>query len=125
MNSGVEALVPGPTMEIEQMNRHEHFYRRTGRALYVLLGLWITAMLLVLVIPSKLWKTGLPSLILFDGIFPVLFVAIVVLSVLRMVAYIRWTGKYPYYFLFGKAHGSGDAVDKGQEGVSSEKNGSA
>jgi hypothetical protein len=73
-------------------------------------------MLLVLVIPSKLWKTGLPSLILFEGIVPILFVAVVVLSVLRMVAYIRWTGKYPYYFLFGKAHGSGKPVDKGHGG---------
>ena len=107
------------------MNRHEHRYRRTGRALLVLLGLWIAVMLLVLVIPSKLWKTGLPSLILFEGIVPVLFVAVVVLSVLRMVAYIRWTGKYPYYFFFGKARGSGNPVDKGQEGARSEKNGSA
>ncbi len=109
-------------MGIEQMNRHEHLYRRTGRALLVLLGLWIAAMLLVLVIPSNLWKTGLPSLILFEGIVPILFVAVVVLSVLRMVAYIRWTGKYPYYFLFGKAHGSGNPMDKGQEGAGSEKN---
>lgn len=104
------------------MNRNERLYRRTGRALLVLLGLWIAAMLLVLAIPSTLWKTDLTSLILFEGIVPVLFVALVVLSVLRMVAYIRWTGKYPYYFLFGKAHGSSNAVDKGHGG--SEKNGS-
>jgi len=50
--------------------------------------------------------------------------AVVVVSVVRLVAYMRWTGKYPYYFLFGKARGSGDQVDKGQEGASSEKNGS-
>jgi hypothetical protein len=106
------------------MNRHEHLYRKTGRALLVLLGLWIAAMLLVVATPSKLWKAGLPSLILFDGIVPLLFVAVVVVSVVRLVAYIRWTGKYPYYFLFGKARGSADQVDKGQEGASSEKNGS-
>ena len=107
------------------MNRHEHLYRKTGRASLVLLGLWIAAMLLVVATPSKLWKAGLPSLILFDGVIPLLFAAAVVVSVVRLVAYIRWTGKYPYYFLFRKASGPADQVDKGQEGASSEKNGSA
>jgi hypothetical protein len=106
------------------MNRHERLYRRTGRALLLLLALWITTMLLVLAIPSKLWKTGVPSIILFEGIVPVLFVALVVVSVLRMIAYIRWTGKYPYYFLFGKARGSTD-VDTEQKETRPEKDHSA
>lgn len=90
------------------MNRNEHLFRRTGRGLVVLIGLWVVAMLLALVLPAKLWKTGLPSLILFDGVAPTLFLAVVVLSVLRMVAYIRWTGKYPYHFLFKKSHRPSD-----------------
>jgi hypothetical protein len=106
------------------MNRHEHLYRKTGRALLVLLGLWLAAILLVVATPSRLWKTGLPSLILFDGVAPLLFLAVLVVSVVRLVAYIRWTGKYPYYFLFGKARGSGDGVNKGEEG-SRPENGSS
>jgi hypothetical protein len=105
------------------MNRHERLYRKTGRALLVLLGLWVVAMLLVVVTPAKLWKARLPSLILFDGVVPLLFLAVVVVSVVRLVAYMRWTGKYPYYVLFGKARGSGD-VDKGHGGESP-KDGSA
>ena len=106
------------------MNRHERIYRKTGRALFVLLGLWVAGMLLVVLTPAKLWKIGLPALILFDGVVPLLFVAVVVVSAVRIVAYMRWTGRYPYYFLFGKARGSGDPADKGQEGASS-KNSSA
>lgn len=98
------------------MNGHEHIYRKTGRVLLVLLGLWVAAMLLVVVTPGKLWKAGLPSLILFGGVVPLLFLAVVVVSVVRLIAYIRWTGKCPYYFLFGKAHGSGYSGDKRHEG---------
>jgi hypothetical protein len=103
------------------MDRHEHRYRWAGRALLVLLGLWIAAMLLAWALPAGVWKAGATPLIFFGGIFPILFVAAVVLGVMRMVAYIRWTGKYPYYFLFGKAHGSADS-DKEQEGGRPEKN---
>jgi hypothetical protein len=72
-------------------------------------------MLLVVATPAKLWKAGLPSLILFDGVVPLLFLAVVVVSVVRLVAYMRWTGKYPYYFLFGKARGSDDSAGGGNE----------
>jgi len=106
------------------MNRHELLYRKTGRTLLVLLGLWVAAMLLVVVTPTTLWKARLPSLILFDGVVPLLFLAVVLVSVVRLIAYIRWTGKYPYYFLFGKARGSGDQADKEPRRVRSEKNGS-
>jgi hypothetical protein len=105
------------------MNRHEHIYRKTGRALFALLGVWIAAILLAVVTPAKLWKASLPPLILFGGVVPLLFLALLVVSVVRLVAYIRWTGKHPYYFLFGKARGSTDA-DKG-EGGSPEKDNSA
>jgi hypothetical protein len=86
----------------QEMNRHENLYRRSGRALIVLLGLWMAAILLALALPAKLWKTGPTSFIFFGGIFPILFVAAVVFGVVKIVAYIRWTGKYPYYFLFSK-----------------------
>ena len=99
------------------MNRHERIYGKTGWVLFVLLGLWVAGILLVVVTPAKLWKTGFPALILFDGVVPLLFVALVVVSAVRLVAYMRWTGKYPYYFLFGKARGSGDPADKGPEGA--------
>ena len=58
------------------MNRHEHLYRKTGRVLLALLGMWLAAILLVVATPSKLWKAGLPSLILFDGVAPLLLLAV-------------------------------------------------
>jgi hypothetical protein len=109
----------------QKRNRHEALYRRTGRALFVLLGLWIAAMLLAWALPAKLWKSSVISLIFFDGIFPMLLLAAIVLGVLRIVSYIRWTGKYPYYFLFSNSHRSGNLADKGNEGAGSEKKGSA
>lgn len=107
------------------MNRHEHIYRRTGQALIVLLGLWTAAMLLAWTLPARLWKTGPTSFIFFESIFPILFVAAIVLGVVRMVAYIRWTGRRPYYFLFSKGHGSGKPMDKGKQGARFERNRSA
>lgn len=82
-------------------------------------------MLLAWSLPATLWKTSRTvPLMFFEGIFPILFVVALVLGVIRMVSYIRWTGKYPYYFLFGKAHGSA-SMDKEQEGGPPEKNRSA
>lgn len=103
------------------MNCHEHRYRWTGRALIVLLGLWLAAMLLAMALPAGVWKLSATPLVFFVGVFPILLIAGIVLGVMRMVAYMRWTGKYPYYFLFGKAHGSGNDVKKGEEGSRPEK----
>jgi hypothetical protein len=111
--------------EALKMNRHEHRYRRSGGALIVLLGLWVAAMLLAWALPASVWKTRAAPLIFFGGIFPILLAAAIVLGVMRMVAYIRWTGKYPYYFLFGKAHGSGDDMKKEEEGSRPENGSSA
>jgi hypothetical protein len=94
------------------MNRHEYIYRRTGRMLIVLFGLWVAAMLFAPALPSRLWKSGPTSFIFFDGIVPVLFVAAIVCGVVRIVSYVRWTGKYPYYFLFNKSRASGKPADK-------------
>jgi len=107
------------------MNRYEHRYRWTGRALIVLLGVWVGAMLLALALPAGVWKIRATPLVFFAGVFPILLTVAIVLGVMRMIAYIRWTGKYPYYFLFGKASGSGDDVNKGQEGSRPEKDNSA
>ncbi len=101
------------------MNRHEHLYRRTGRILMVLLGLWVLAMLLAWVLPAGLWKWYLMHFIFFDGVVPVLFLALFVVSVLRVAAYVRWTGKYPYYFLFSGSRRMDEAPDEGQTGVGS------
>jgi hypothetical protein len=35
-----------------------------------------------------------------------------VLGVMRMVSYVRWTGRYPYYFLFSKSNRPVDPPDK-------------
>ena len=94
------------------MNRDEYRYRWTGQALIILLGLWVTAMLLALVLPAALWKNAAASIVVFGGIFPILFLTAMVLGIMRMVAYIRWTGKYPYYFLFGSSGGSGRPRDR-------------
>jgi hypothetical protein len=107
------------------MNRYEHRYRWTGWALIVLLGVWVGAMLLALALPAGAWKIRATPLIFFAGVFPILLTVAIVLGVMRMIAYIRWTGKYPYYFLFGKARGSGDDVNKGEEGARPEKDNSA
>ena len=80
------------------MNRHEYLYRVTGRALVVLLGLWVAVMLLALALPKELWRSGPTSLVFFDGVFPLMFVAMTALSVLRIISYVRWTGKYPVLF---------------------------
>jgi hypothetical protein len=105
------------------MNRHEQRYRWTGKALLVLLGLWVAAMLLVLALPAALQKTGVTPVFFFMGIFPILFAAIVVPGVMRMVAYIRWTGKYPYYFVLSESHrGTSNPAGKGAEGGRPEKN---
>ena len=45
-------------------------------------------------------------------LFSSLFVAIFIMSVLTMIAYMRWTGKYPYYFLFKRSWTSSDQSGK-------------
>jgi hypothetical protein len=106
------------------MNRHEALYRKTSRALLILLGAWVTAMLVALALPAKLRNSD-AAFVVFGSVFVALFVTAIVLSVVTLVSYIRWTGKYPYYFLFGKARGPGNGVSKGDEGSRPEKGSSA
>lgn len=84
-----------------EINRHESTYRRSGRWLVALLLLWLAAMVCFAVFQPKSENFGY-------CVFGILFVTIVVLSVVRIVAYIRWTGKYPYYFLFRKTSKSNE-----------------
>jgi hypothetical protein len=43
---------------------------------------------------------GDSDLYLWYILFGPLFVAVIFLSIVRIVSYMRWTGKYPFYFLF-------------------------
>lgn len=106
------------------MNRHEYLYRKTRSGLIVLLGVWVGAMFLALALPVRVRNSNL-AFIVFGSIFVALFVIAIVLSALTMVSYIRWTGKYPYYFLFGRARGAGDAANKGEEASRPKKGSSA
>jgi hypothetical protein len=54
--------------------------------------------------------------IIFALLVSTLFVAIFIISVLRMIAYIRWTGKYPYYFLLRRFGTSSDRGGKSSSG---------
>jgi hypothetical protein len=54
--------------------------------------------------------------VIFALLFSTLFVAIFIVSVLTMIAYIRWTGKYPYYFLFKRSGTSSDRGGKSSSG---------
>jgi len=79
----------------------------------MLLGLWVGAMAVVAVVGK--WaprSVGDVAYVIFALVFSTLFVAIFIVSVLRMVAYVRWTGKYPYYFLFKRSSTSGDTGGK-------------
>ncbi len=96
-----------------EMNQHEKLYRSTGRALIVLVALWIAAMVLAVVAPPRLGNSDVAFVVL-ATIVAILFLAAIVLGVVRIVSYIRWTGKYPYHFLFRKSQGRGARRDNGQ-----------
>jgi hypothetical protein len=82
------------------MNPHELRFRRTGRTLLILMGLWVGAMVVEGAIAEIApHSESEASYVIFALLFSVLFVAIFIVSVLRMIAYMHWTGKYPYYFL--------------------------
>jgi CBS domain containing-hemolysin-like protein len=85
------------------MNPHELRFRRTGRTLTLLIGLWVGLMVAAAALAKSFpgVKSNL-AYVLFALAFFALFVAIFIIGVLRMIAYIRWTGKYPYYFLFNR-----------------------
>ena len=90
------------------MNPHELRFRRTGRTLLILIGLWVGAMAIVWAIAELApHSKSEAAYVVFAFLFSGLFVAIFIVNVLRMIAYMRWTGKYPYYFLFKRSPTSG------------------
>jgi len=68
-------------------------------------------MVLCALLPQAVWRSELASP-MFAVVVSGLFAAIAVLSTVNFVAYIRWTGKYPFYFLFKR---SGTGGDKGRD----------
>jgi hypothetical protein len=81
--------------EIRYVDQHEREYRKTGRLLTTLFILFIpiaggTGYLLGRLFDSEL------ALFLPAGIY---MAALAVLTVRRFMAYYRWTGKYPFYWL--------------------------
>lgn len=87
------------------MNRNECRYRWTGKAIRLLLSLWVGNIVLAWAVLSTFPKSELAYWIFFLGIAPVLFVAIFVLSVVNFFSYCRWTGRYPFFFFSPKSRG--------------------
>jgi CBS domain containing-hemolysin-like protein len=74
------------------MNPHELRFRRPGRTLTLLIGLWVGLMVAAAALAK--WFPGVKSnlaYVLFAFAFFALFVAIFIIGVLRMIAYLRWT----------------------------------
>jgi hypothetical protein len=95
------------------MNRHENTYRRSGRWVVVTFLLWVACMVVFAVHPPK-GENYQSSSTIYACVFGIVLVAMMVVSVVRMVAYFRWTGKYPYYFLFRKSRRSDEPETKPQ-----------
>jgi len=83
------------TIEAQNSERYQLDYKRTGRLLLSLFFGGIPLDWLVGYSLGSLLHSGLP-LVLSGAL---LMIAIVVVSIQRVVAYCRWTGKYPYYWL--------------------------
>jgi len=97
-----------------EMKRHERRFRQTGKRLLLLLAIWVGLIVLAGVLPNKLWmsRAGNVLVIAFFAVMAVVFLMIAVVGVLRMIAYMRWTGKYPYYFLFRRSTVSSEREHK-------------
>lgn len=83
----------------------------------MLFGLWVGAMAVAAAVGK--WaprSVGDVAYVIFALVFSALFVAIFIVGVLRIVAYVRWTGKYPYYFLFERSDTSRDTGGKSSGG---------
>ncbi len=84
--------------EQQTMNPHERRYKRTLRWILALFASWIGMMALVMLLPHGIQNSE-SAFIVFGAVFLMLFIGIFIVSVINMVAYMRWTGKYPYYFV--------------------------
>ncbi len=87
---------------MEGIRRHEKRFRAANKALLVLAGMWLCTVLPFGFAPPGIGDTDwryLAWLVLVAS----LILCTVTLSFVSIVAYIRWTGKYPYYFLFRRS----------------------
>lgn len=93
-------------IEREIRNKHEERYRSSGRALVVCFILWIASMVFFASFRTSAEYAD-SNIRLLNVVFVPLFVATVLLSIVRIVSYMRWTGKYPFYFLFRRRQDEG------------------
>jgi len=96
------------------MNRYEALYRKGTRALVASFAAWLGLMLIAWALPVRAQKSDLIWGVIAVW-FVALFVFITVWSIITMVSYIRWTGRYPYYFLFRASHDLNSKIDKPKE----------
>lgn len=84
-----------------------------GRTLYILIGLWAGGMAVVWALTDLVpHSKSAAGYVTFALQFSILFVAIFIVSVQRMIEYVRWTRKYPYYFLFKRSGRRGNRDGK-------------
>ena len=105
-------------------NRHESLYHSTVRVQVMLIILWIGAMLLAALTPARLQRSDV-AFVVFAIFIAQLLLAMLVVGIVNIVSYMRWTGKYPFYFLFHKWRRPHDSADEGQEKERFGKKGSA
>jgi ABC-type sugar transport system permease subunit len=78
------------------MNPYEEEYRRTGKILLVLFVMYVPFAFLVGFGVARL----LNSQVAFYGTGAIYLAVTIVVSVKRFVAHYKWTGKFPFYWLF-------------------------
>ena len=82
-------------MDTQTTNQHEAEFNRLGRILLLLFFGGVPLVCVIGYVLARAFNWGAPLLV--GGAS--LMLAIAVISVLRLIAYYRWTGKYPYYWL--------------------------
>jgi hypothetical protein len=100
-----------------ELNNHERRYRRSTRWVIALAVLWVGMILLFALLDRLLPRSDSKSAIiglLFAVVPTILFAAILVVSLINYVSYVRWTGKYPYYFLFKRSRRDGETAENRQ-----------
>ena len=81
-----------------EMSRHEKRFRSANRVLFVLIGLWIPS-IVDIGFPTPGIRDSDWRFLAWATLVSLLLVSMFTLSIVSIVAYMRWTGKYPYYFL--------------------------